>query len=76
VDEEEGREVAAGSVAGTRYGEWGVSWASELRETVGFAEPPARKQTQGSSKLVLEVSAGWTSSSTRGLWGVDALLHS
>jgi hypothetical protein len=42
---------------------------------VGFGKPPPRKQTQAAARLVLEVSAGWVSQSSRGLWGGDALLR-
>ena len=36
--------------------------------------PPPRKQTQGVAILDREVSVGWASPSSRGLWGGDALL--
>jgi hypothetical protein len=44
-----------------------------LLETETLRAPRPR---QGSSRLVLEVSAGWASPSSRGLWGGEALLLS
>jgi hypothetical protein len=40
-----------------------------------FGKPP-RKQTKVSARLVLEVSAGWATPTSRGMWGGDALLLS
>jgi hypothetical protein len=42
---------------------------------VGFGKPPPRKQTQGRTRLVLEMSARWGSSSARGLWKTHLLLR-
>jgi hypothetical protein len=39
----------------------------------GFGKLPPRKQTQGSSKSDPEVSTGWVSPSSRGVWGGDAM---
>jgi hypothetical protein len=42
--------------------------------SLGLESRPARKQSRGRARLGLEVSAGWASPSSHGLWGGDAPL--